>query len=65
MLSKYQAKNNNEKNILIALLNIISIKNSLTKQKRYKISDEKVYHFDCEYNRIWQSIPEEIYGILQ
>tara|TARA_B100001059_G_C17791653_1_gene560521 strand:- start:54 stop:1637 length:1584 start_codon:yes stop_codon:yes gene_type:complete len=53
------------KNFIYYLLNIISLKNSLTNQKTYNISDEKVYNFDSKYNGIWQSIPDEIYEILK
>lgn len=53
------------KNFLYYSLNVLALKNSLTKRSEYVISDEKVLDFESIYKGSWQSIPKDISKSVQ
>ena len=55
-----KTKKNLKNNFLYYVLNVFTLKNSLTKRVSYSISNEKVLSFDSAYKGNWQSIPENI-----
>ncbi len=54
-------KKNFFKHFLYYLLNIFSLKNSQTKNKKYENPNIEIFNFNSSYNGIWQSIPIEGY----
>ena len=54
-------KKNYIKYFLYYLLNIFSLKNSETKNKKYENSNIEIFNFNSSYNGMWQSIPQEGY----
>ena len=64
-LQKYIYKKNYIKYFLYYLLNIFSLKNSKTKNKKYENSNIEILIFNSSYNGMWQSIPQEGYERLQ
>lgn len=57
-------KKNIFKNFLYYILNILSLKNSQTKTKKFHTEEVEVLSFDSSYDGMWQSIPKEIYKEL-
>lgn len=55
-----KTKKDFRRNFLYYALNILALKNSLTKRAGYNVTTEKVLNFDSIYKGYWQSIPKEI-----
>lgn len=48
------------KNFSYYLLNILALKNDMTKRSNYKVSNETVLDFDSIYVKNWQSLPKNV-----
>ena len=58
-------KKNYIKNFLYYALNLITLKNSLTKRIPISLNQTEVVNFQSKYESAWQSLPEKVYNELE